>query len=74
MNRATLQCISCGHREPVNAPRYQCPRCQDLFDVVYDLPPIDPEALKRLWDQRLTSPNPIDRSGVWRYRELLPFY
>ncbi|HEV2689388.1 MAG TPA: threonine synthase [Bryobacteraceae bacterium] len=33
----------------------------------------DPEGLKTTWRQRRTSNHPLDRSGVWRYRELLPF-
>lgn len=34
----------------------------------------EPEALKRLWRERRMSNDPLDRSGVWRYRELLPFW
>src|SRR5882672_11263570 len=33
----------------------------------------DPEALRAVWTGRLASFAPRDRSGVWRYRELLPF-
>ena len=29
-------------------------------------------ALRWLWRERLESKRPIDRSGVWRFRELLP--
>jgi threonine synthase len=32
----------------------------------------DPPALKALWQQRRTSRLPLDQSGVWRFRELLP--
>lgn len=31
-------------------------------------------SLKRLWRERRMSNHPLDRSGVWRYRELLPFW
>ena len=34
---------------------------------------MDPEQLQTLWTRRLTSYDARDRSGVWRYRELLPF-
>jgi threonine synthase len=45
-----------------------------LLDVVYDFPPMDPEALKRTWQERLMTLVPHDISGVWRFRELLPFF
>ena len=32
----------------------------------------DPALLKALWLSRRTSRNPLDQSGVWRFRELLP--
>jgi threonine synthase len=32
----------------------------------------NPGALRWLWQERLQSRLPIDRSGVWRFRELLP--
>jgi threonine synthase len=34
----------------------------------------DAASLKRLWRERRMSNDPLDRSGVWRYRELLPFW
>jgi threonine synthase len=34
---------------------------------------MDADALRALWTKRLASFEPRDRSGVWRYRELLPF-
>jgi threonine synthase len=44
-----------------------------LLDVVYEFQVQDPEALKREFRQRRLSDDPLDLSGVWRYRELLPF-
>ena len=41
--------------------------------MVYDFKIADPEALKREFRQRRLSDDPLDMSGVWRYRELLPF-
>jgi len=41
--------------------------------VKYDLDPFDPEKLRHAWHQRRLSGEPIDRSGVWRFRELIPF-
>jgi len=52
---------------------YHCRRCGDLLDVVYDYPAFQSDQLKQRWLQRRTSLLPIDQSGVWRYRELLPF-
>lgn len=74
MNRALLRCITCEHEFATDQPRYRCGECGDLLDVVYDFPSFDVEQLKRTFDERLLSNRPIDRSGVWRYRELLPFY
>jgi threonine synthase len=33
----------------------------------------DVESLRALWRERLTSNQTLDRSGVWRFREFLPF-
>jgi len=41
--------------------------------VKYEFDPFDPEELRRAWHQRRLSGEPIDRSGVWRFRELIPF-
>ena len=32
-----------------------------------------PHLLKTLWRGRRTSNAPLDQSGVWRYREMIPF-
>ena len=32
----------------------------------------NPSALRYLWEERRTSTMPIDQSGVWRFRDLLP--
>ncbi len=53
---------------------YRCPSCNDLLDVVYPRPTLDVATLKRRWRRRRGSEKLIDRSGVWRFRELLPFY
>jgi threonine synthase len=47
--------------------------CGGLLDVKYEIDPFDPEELRRAWHQRRLSGEPIDRSGVWRFRELIPF-
>ena len=50
----------------------QCPRCGDLLEIGLDLKSIDAARLPRLWSERKLSPEPIDRSGIWRFREFLP--
>jgi threonine synthase len=58
----------------LNERLYVCRRCGGLLDCERsDNPPLDGSALQALWVQRLTSADPAERSGVWRYRELLPF-
>ncbi|HXW17346.1 MAG TPA: threonine synthase, partial [Candidatus Acidoferrales bacterium] len=47
--------------------------CGGLLDVVYDGPRIAPQALRDTWRNRKASGRAEDQSGVWRFRELLPF-
>jgi len=72
---AYLQCIeeSCQKKISVTSKAFVCPQCNGLLDITYDFQIEDPEALKRLFQQRRLSNDPLDLSGVWRYRELLPF-
>ena len=75
MSQAYLQCIACGARFASNSGAlYACPTCGDLLDVVYDWDRLDPDALRHCFRQRRLSDDPKDVSGVWRYRELIPFY
>jgi threonine synthase len=72
---AELACIGerCGARFAIEEIIYNCPRCGGLLDAVYpdSLPP--PAELRALWLGRRTSNTPLDQSGVWRFREFLPF-
>jgi threonine synthase len=73
---AEQRCIdpACDSRFEINERLYVCPRCGGLLDVVLEAhADVDPERLRALWTSRLASFDPRDRSGVWRYRELLPF-
>jgi len=71
---ATQRCIdpSCGARFDINERIYVCSTCGGLLDVVQESTG-DAEQLQTLWTRRLASFESRDRSGVWRYRELLPF-
>jgi len=75
MTSAFLRCIeqSCQQRYPLDAKEHQCAECSGLLDVQYDFQGIDAASLRALWQQRKTSSTIIDQSGVWRFRELLPF-
>ena len=72
-----LRCISCGATPDSAGQDFRCIACGDLLEFVFpgwisDPPAFDPAALKSRWLNRRTSRNPLDQSGVWRFRELLP--
>ncbi len=72
-----LRCIGCDDRIPgvEAAEDFRCRSCGSLFEVEYPaLPGGGPaEGWKRVWAGRRSSHAALDRSGVWRFRELLPF-
>ncbi|MEN0061490.1 MAG: threonine synthase [Myxococcota bacterium] len=62
-----LCCVRCQARYPAFEPRYVCD-CGGTLDVVHhERPDVDLAAL----DARRASRDPLDRSGVWRYREFI---
>jgi len=64
----------CRSRYDLTEPIYVCPRCAGLLDITWThAPPHDNYTLRALWRARTTSQAARDRSGVWRFRELLPF-
>ncbi len=52
---------------------YSCGDCGSLLEVVNSFEDTDARQLKSLWQRRRTSLDPVDVSGVWRFREMLPF-
>lgn len=72
---AELVCFtpSCRARYAIREVIYNCPRCGGLLEAAYPDAAPNPEALKTLWRQRRLSNEPLDTSGVWRYRECLGF-
>src|SRR5271166_3622165 len=72
---AELVCFeqSCRARFPITDVIYNCPKCGGLLEAGFVDPIIDAAQLKSIWRQRRTCNQPLDQSGVWRYRELLPF-
>jgi threonine synthase len=67
-------CISpvCGAEFDLDARLYVCSRCGGLLDIERR-EKIDSALLPHLWQQRRASLDARDRSGVWRFREFLPF-
>jgi threonine synthase len=71
-----LRCIGCGRI--ALADRFRCEHCRDLLEIIYpgweERGPagLDHTSLKRLWNERRSSLEPADQSGVWRFREILP--
>src|SRR6185436_11246174 len=72
---AELVCFNegCRARYAITEVLYNCPKCGGLIEAVYGGALADPKDIKRLFRDRRTSNVPLDQSGVWRYRELLPF-
>jgi len=72
---AELVCFEerCRARFPIADVIYNCPHCGGLLEAVYAAPAAPPAELKRIWRQRRTANAPLDQSGVWRYREIIPF-
>jgi threonine synthase len=66
-----FSCLACQASFPLTENIHTCPRCRGLLEVTYEFPAVGrwPE----IWRQRRMSLLPADRSGVWRFRELIPF-
>jgi threonine synthase len=73
---AFQQCISpdCRATYGVDEVRTACGKCGNLLDVTYDWdrlqPPKSWKFFEEKWSRRF---DPLCFSGVWRFRELLPF-
>jgi threonine synthase len=72
---AVLRCFrpACRKAFPVTDVLYTCPQCGGLLETCYDFSGLDAGQLRSVWRNRRLSGAPLDASGVWRYRELLPF-
>jgi len=70
-----FRCITCGDLSDTASQDFRCARCGDLLEITYprwkEASP-DAAKLKATWRNRRLSSDPIDLSGVWRFRELLP--
>lgn len=66
------RCIACSTEFEINDRLYVCSRCGGLLDVE-SASQIDAASLRETWRERRSSNEARDRSGVWRFREFLPF-
>jgi threonine synthase len=73
--RARQRCMApaCGGAYSLTERIYVCPVCGGPLEIESLSTHVDPAALPEHWRMRASSPDPRDRSGVWRFRELLPF-
>ena len=63
-----LKCVKCDKKYPGLDQRYRCD-CGGTLDVIHDLDTF--QLSTELFDSRRNSNEPMDRSGVWRFRELI---
>ena len=69
-----FSCLSCRAAYPLSENIHTCPKCGGLLDVLYDFSPVSrAQDWPELWRRRRASLEPWDSSGVWRFRELIPF-
>ncbi|MFZ0996505.1 MAG: threonine synthase [Candidatus Dormiibacterota bacterium] len=75
MTHSVLRCSdpSCSLESQNRDISYSCTSCGSLLEVAYDFEGAEPGDWPRLWRSRLGGESEPDRSGVWRFRELLPF-
>src|SRR5579862_5174284 len=70
-----FRCIGCGHVSDAAGQDFRCSECADLLEITYpywkDAKP-DLDQVKFIWQDRRISSSPIDLSGVWRFRDVLP--
>jgi len=78
--KAVQRCIdaACGATFGLRERIYVCPRCGGTLEIETHPQALrsatgDPASLRTRWAARAASHDPIDGSGVWRYREMLPF-
>ena len=74
--KAFQKCINpaCAAEYSCSEAMFKCPACGDLLDIVYNWDKIDvPSKLSDFEKRWATKNNPLDFSGVWRFRELLDF-
>ncbi|MBD3176705.1 MAG: threonine synthase [Armatimonadia bacterium] len=66
----TLVCVACSASYPGDELRHRC-ECGGVLDVIHDFDAATAPIGLAAFDRRLGSREREDRSGVWRYRELV---
>ena len=78
-----LRCIACNAVAEEPEQDFRCTACGDLLEIAYPawktsagmrVGGLNATSLQQLWRHRKKSLVPIDQSGVWRFRELLPHF
>lgn len=75
-----LRCTGCARTAAPEsvAGNFRCTDCGELYEAIYPMwsgpkhARPNPSALRWLWRERRLSGEAADRSGVWRFREMLP--
>jgi threonine synthase len=70
-----FRCIGCGSITDSAGQDFRCPQCGNLLEITdpsWKSSCLSAAALKSVWRERRNSSAPVDLSGVWRFRELLP--
>lgn len=73
---AFQRCINprCGTTADLADTSFRCPKCGGLFDVAYDWNRLPlPKKLAEFEAKWTSRHDPLDFSGVWRFRQLFPF-
>jgi threonine synthase len=76
VERAWQECINpdCRKQVGLGEVHHNCPACGELLDVRYDWSKIAVPKKLKAFEKRWAKRNkPLDFSGVWRFRELIPF-
>lgn len=69
MNSEWQQCVKCENKFSLDEIIYQC-SCGSMLEIMRD-PAIFKTISKNLFKNRKLSNDDLDRSGVWRFRELI---
>ncbi len=73
---AYQRCIDpdCETSVALDDTSFQCPKCGSLMDVAYDWNRLPvPKSLREFESKWSRRAEPLEFSGVWRFRELFPF-
>ena len=75
MTLSFLRCSepACAKESSSPGIAYVCSSCGGLLEVGYEFESPNPSQWREVWHGRQGGSLEADRSGVWRFRELLPF-